>query len=427
MCTQESQQPNALITAQNHGTILVMVAWFLACLLALCTATRVISRCRSNRLPRLPLSDDFIIVTASICSLGSTVIISTAVDSGLGKRECLVVAVDVDQVQMKIFISTILFVLALSISKCSILLYMYQVAENTLQRVAAVVIGIIVLLWSMAVMAGIIFQCEMPKPWEIWTGKCIPLFPFWVATTAVDIVIDIALFLLSACTVWSLRIEYCQKSLATVIFSLRSFLVAASIIRLLYLQRALSPSADPTFDFIPYAITTQCHSTLSVLLACSLILRPLTDLFRVTRSQQAQKPKPGHCKHWSGTTVGGTPYETFDSTTATANPQIIKEPLPSIQASMSTPTSPVASRNSLTTTDVLLPDILLPVKYAKAPPRPPPPSDAQRPDLTMFTKKTIIRQPPVVTRLGSVVRGDEGSRAWEKVGKERSLRERGLA
>ena len=33
MCNQESQQANALITAQSQGTILVMVAWFLACLL----------------------------------------------------------------------------------------------------------------------------------------------------------------------------------------------------------------------------------------------------------------------------------------------------------------------------------------------------------------------------------------------------------
>jgi hypothetical protein len=33
MCDEQAQQENALISAQNHGTILVMVAWFLACLL----------------------------------------------------------------------------------------------------------------------------------------------------------------------------------------------------------------------------------------------------------------------------------------------------------------------------------------------------------------------------------------------------------
>lgn len=88
---------------------------------------------------------------------------------------------------------------------------------------------------------------------------------------------------------------------------------------------------------------------------------------------------------------------------------------------MSTPTSPAASRNSLNE-DILLPEILLPTRYTKAPPRPPPPRDEERPDLSMFTKTTVLRQAPAVTRLGSV-RG----KAWERIGKERSLRERGLA
>jgi hypothetical protein len=138
-----------------------------------------------------------------------------------------------------------------------------------------------------------------------------------------------------------------------------------------------------------------------------------------------------HSKHWSGTTIGGTPYESYDSfaTHYKSRSQITKEPLPSIQASMSSPTSPSASRKSLAhhTDDVLLPDILLPARYAKAPPRPPPPTEDQRPDLSMFTKKTVLREPPMVTRLGSIrdMERSQGPR-WETVGKERNLRGKGL-
>lgn len=199
--------------------------------------------------------------------------------------------------------------------------------------------------------------------------------------------------------------------------------MAASIIRILYLRKAFAETADPTFDFIPYAVTTQSQSTLSVMLACSLMLKPFTALLHATRSQTPNHKAGGYCKHWSGTTVGGTPYESY--TSFASHVQIIKEPLPSIQASMSTPTSPAASRHSLTD-DILLPEILLPSKYTKAPPRPPPPSDAQRPDLSMFTKKTMIKEPPMVTRLGSA-RSTERGKAWEKVGKDRSLKARGLA
>jgi hypothetical protein len=66
-------------------------------------------------------------------------------------------------------------VLALSISKYSILLFLHHVAGTTLQRLGVMTIGIVVLVWTFAVMAGIVFECEMPRPWEIWTGKCIPM------------------------------------------------------------------------------------------------------------------------------------------------------------------------------------------------------------------------------------------------------------
>jgi hypothetical protein len=136
---------------------------------------RLISRFRSRRLRQLPLTDDAVVVGASLCGLGATILITTAVDSGLGKRQCLMSSSDIEQIQIKIFISTTLFVLALSISKCSILLFLHQVADNTLQRVGVMIIGVIVLMWTLAVMTGIIFECEMPQPWEIWTGKCIPM------------------------------------------------------------------------------------------------------------------------------------------------------------------------------------------------------------------------------------------------------------
>lgn len=80
-----------------------------------------------------------------------------------------------EQVQIKVFISTILFVMVLSISKCSVLLFLHQLADNALQRAGVMVIGTVVLIWTLAVMAGIVFECEMPRPWEIWTGKCIPM------------------------------------------------------------------------------------------------------------------------------------------------------------------------------------------------------------------------------------------------------------
>jgi hypothetical protein len=40
----------------------------------------------------------------------------------------------------------------------------------------------------------------------------------------------------------------------------------------------------------------------------------------------------------------------------------------------------------------------------------------------MFTKTTMLREPPAVTRLGSM-----REKTWERVGRDRSLKARGLA
>lgn len=153
------------------------------------------------------------------------------------------------------------------------------------------------------------------------------------------------------------------------------------------------------------------------MLACSLALRPFSKLLRTAMSELLPKVRR-HSKHWSGTTVGGTPYESHDS--FTKSPHIAKEPLHRIQRSMSTPSPPATTRNSL---EILLPDVVLPVRSAKPPPRPPPPSDAERPDLSIFTKKTVVQQPPTVTRLGSV-RYQGPEKTGNKPEYERSLKSR---
>lgn len=122
-------------------------------------------------------------------------VISTAVDSGLGKRQCLLSSSNLEEAQIKVFVSTILFILALSMSKCSILLFLQQTAKSSWQRLGLVAIGTLVLIWTLAAMAGTVFECEMPKPWEIWTGKCIPLVSWSYLTLVVARLIGIDSFL----------------------------------------------------------------------------------------------------------------------------------------------------------------------------------------------------------------------------------------
>lgn len=157
------------------------------------------------------------------------------------------------------------------------------------------------------------------------------------------------------------------------------------------------------------------------MIACTFMCNPLTNVLEAACSP-IPRLRVRHSKQWSGTTIG-RPYESYDKFGSSLH--IIKEPLSSIQASMSPPTSPSSSRYSLST-DILLPDMPYSPKYTKAPPRPPPPREEERPDLSIFRKETCIRKPPTVTRLGSVKKKPT-SRPWERLGHDRSLTARGLA
>ncbi|KAH6009766.1 hypothetical protein HBI82_135910 [Parastagonospora nodorum] len=366
-CASAADHAHALINSQSRGTILVMVAWFLASLLALCTVFRLICRCRSHYAPSLSIADDIVIVAASLCGLGVTIVISTAVDSGLGKTGCLLSWGQLEDIQIRIFASTILFVLVLSISKCSLLMFLHRVANNTLQRVGIMTIGVVVLIWMLGVLTGIIFECEMPRPWEIWTGKCIPMVPFWITTTAIDITIDLTLLILSTHMIWLKPLTTHQKTTATAILSLRVLLILSSAIRLAYLSPFFSPT-DPTLTSTPYTILSQIQSTLSILLSCALILPPLTGL------TTSSPPHHRHAKHWSGSTIG-TPYEAYQP----ADP-------------FSSRTCIVAQAPAHVPTRAHDEDFILPERVRVPPRRPEPPCERDRPDLSMFRKTTVLRE-----------------------------------
>jgi hypothetical protein len=204
----------------------------------LTVVARIIVRYRSNRLHRLPWTNDVVIFVTSLCALGSTVVTSTAVTSGLGKIRCLLSDSEVEQIQLRLYVTTILFILVVSISKSSVLLFLYHLAETALQRAIFIAISTLVVLWTIVVLAGMIFQCELPTPWRIWTDKCIPLVgrsivlvpwkcltvaqvPFWMTMNIADIALEAAIIALFTYSIWRLRESYRQKTLATLLLSLR--------------------------------------------------------------------------------------------------------------------------------------------------------------------------------------------------------------
>lgn len=88
---------------------------------------------------------------------------------------CLLSDDAVEMIELMLFISTILFVVTVSITKTGALVFLYRLAETVKQRAIVIVMGTLVLLWIIGITVGMVFQCELPMPWNIWNGTCIPL------------------------------------------------------------------------------------------------------------------------------------------------------------------------------------------------------------------------------------------------------------
>ncbi|KAF2735780.1 hypothetical protein EJ04DRAFT_599587 [Polyplosphaeria fusca] len=264
---------HALITPDDQGLLLAIISWFLGATLVLCIAIRLAVRFTTRQ---LSASDDIIITIAAVShsfprnpshisilsklvvckvsssstnivkvlAVGSTIAVTLAVRSGLGKRSHLLDPETIPAIQKEMYAATILYVLSIGMSKMSITTFLARLTRTTTQKTVVLLLAIVTM-------------------------------PFWLSSTVVDVLIDLAIIFLPVHIVWTLEMHRRKKAAIIFIFALRFTLASISIVRLIYLIRFIG--ADPSFGSVPYGIATQCHSALSVVIACIPALKPFIE------------------------------------------------------------------------------------------------------------------------------------------------------
>ncbi|OCK74153.1 hypothetical protein K432DRAFT_410102 [Lepidopterella palustris CBS 459.81] len=264
---------HATITPDDHGALLAMTTWFLMVTMILATSTRIIVRYTTQHVPGF---DDILVLVATAFGIGSAIAISLAVNKGLGRRISSLGQTEIDTLQKEVYAATILYVLTVAVSKLSIMIFFTRLAVAQTHKTIVLILTAVIGSWSIAAVFGVAFQCPTPTPWNVFSGQCVSLLSFWIGISVVDIITDVVMIALPVNIVWSLQMSPGKKIIVIFVFSVRLIVIITSIIRLVYLSRIIS-SSDPSFDSIPYGIVTQCHSTLSVIVACSPSLKPFMD------------------------------------------------------------------------------------------------------------------------------------------------------
>lgn len=81
----------------------------------------------------------------------------------------------VNKRDQEVYVANIFYVLAVGVSKISIIIFLSRLACARVRTIGVFPLGTVVVGWTVAITFGVSFQCDLPYPWDSFSGKCSPV------------------------------------------------------------------------------------------------------------------------------------------------------------------------------------------------------------------------------------------------------------
>ncbi|KAG5964865.1 hypothetical protein E4U56_002048 [Claviceps arundinis] len=244
-------------TVPNRGPSVFAVTTATLALASVFVGARIICR---YWIVRRVTWDDRIMILAWILALFLSSAIDYGVMVGLGKHDSHISDDDWPKLRRAEYVFSILYNPALMAAKTSILVFYLRLAKNTqvILRYASWVTLAIVNVAGLVLTFLNIFQCSpVAAAWSTEASsaaKCIPLLTEFICAAPVNIVTDLAILALPIPVLTGMRLPIRQKAILVITFSLGVFVTIVDVVRIYYLQRAITDvptgmSDDPNSRF----------------------------------------------------------------------------------------------------------------------------------------------------------------------------------
>ncbi|KAI0431184.1 fucose permease [Xylaria sp. FL1042] len=197
--------------------------------------------------------DDYFIVIAWLLAFGLSFAIDYGATKGLGRHDADIRADDWDPLRRSEYAFTVLYNPALMAFKTSVLVFYLRLSKNTQKvlRLASWAVLIIVNLAGTVLTLLNIFQCRPVEAAFNLTdppGQCIPLLTEFICSAPVNIVTDLAILALPLPVLTGMRLPPRQKIILIVTFALGIFVTIVDVVRIYYLQKAISDASSSTLS-----------------------------------------------------------------------------------------------------------------------------------------------------------------------------------
>ncbi|KAL6240716.1 hypothetical protein RBB50_012426 [Rhinocladiella similis] len=264
-----------LISGTEKGPVVNLVSWVSLATLCLAVITVLVSKLVVLR--RLMWTDS-IITTAMLFAIGFTIAINNQVSHGLGSPLSMISSQDYERFQKAGYAWSILYIITIALGKLSTLSLLIALAPNkSYHRIPMRVLVVFIGLWAIAALFASAFQCALPHPYLITTGRCFRQAGFWDAVGILNILTDVAIMSMPILLVHNLHLATKKKVAVCFAFSFRLGAVACTIWRLTEIHRFFDRGADVTFNSWLPTIATILELFFGIFSACVPHLRPFMD------------------------------------------------------------------------------------------------------------------------------------------------------
>jgi hypothetical protein len=119
------------------------------------------------------------------------------------------------------YASDILFLVALYLSKCCVVLFFKRISPARHIAIFAWTVLGICIAFAIASIFIVSLRCDLSRPWIVYGGTCSGLLERWYAAIALDMASEVALFAMSVYLVWDLQTSFDRKARVVFAFALR--------------------------------------------------------------------------------------------------------------------------------------------------------------------------------------------------------------
>lgn len=253
--------------------------------------------------------DDLLLIAGTVVHFAQTIPIFTALRHGLAQFNSNTYPNDWAVSGKAFLASEVLTLVALGLSKCSVLAMMLRVftPDRALTRLwkACFAFSVLSALWTVGSILAVAINCDGATLLTTQkTEKCPHQFVRWQAITAINITTDIIICIIPAALTWSLNMATKLKVQVVLAFGFRIFIVPLSAYHLRHFSDYLQ-STEPQFAITESLVFQQAMLTVSLITATIPNLKTFMKSFNTMGFGLEMESSAKNSESYALQTIGG--------------------------------------------------------------------------------------------------------------------------